>query len=205
MNWIDYSIFVILFFAMVFGLASGPVLQFLRIGCLFISFFTALFLYDNLSNFLKGIFTLHTANMLGYFVIFGVASMVCYILTDLLKRILGKWEIGMGLRLLGGLLGILKGLVFCGVIIFGVLSFCSKPTCDRVHTSKVATQIEKGMRTIVSIIPENVSSKIKGYTEGIKQKNISKDAKPDKDEDFKNHWEFIVFTNIDCRCYPVSS
>lgn len=185
MNWIDYTIFAILFFSMVFGFASGPVLQFLRIGCLFVSFLTALFFYDVLSNFLKGIFTLSTANVLGYFVIFGVAFMVTYILTDLVKRILGKWTIGMGLRLFGGLMGILKGLVFCGVIIFGVLSFCGKPTCDRVHTSKVATQIEKGMRTIISTIPENVSSKIKGYTESI-GKNISKDAKPDKDEDFKS-------------------
>lgn len=188
MNWIDYSIFVILFFAMVFGLASGPVLQFLRIGCLLISFFTALFFYDILSNLMKGIFVLQTANVLGYFAIFGAAFMVTYILTDLVKRVLGKWEMGMGFRLFGGLLGILKGLVFCGVIIFGILSFCSKPTCDVLHTSKVATQIGKGMQTISSIIPENISNKIKGYTEGIRKKNLPKDAKPDneKDEDFKS-------------------
>lgn len=188
MNWIDYSIFAILFFATVFGLASGPLLQFLRIVCLLVSFFTALFFYDILSNLLKGIFTLRTANVLSYFFIFGVAFMVTYILTDLVKRILGKWEVGIGLRLFGGLLGILKGLVFCGVIIFGVLLFCSKPTCDRVHASKIATQIGKGMQTIVSAISENVSSKIRGYAEGIRKKNLSKGAKPeesDKDEDFK--------------------
>jgi uncharacterized membrane protein required for colicin V production len=186
MNWIDYSIFAILFFATVFGLASGPVLQFLRIGCLLVSFFTAIFFYDILSNFLKGIFTIHTADSLGYFVIFGVAFMVTYILTDLVKRVMGKWEMGMGLRLFGGLLGLLKGVVFCGAIIFGVLSFCSKPTCDRVSTSKVATRIGKGMQTIILIVPESVSSKIKGYTEGIKKKNLSKDAKPAEGEDFKS-------------------
>jgi len=186
MNWIDYSIFAILFFATVLGLASGPVLQFLRIGCLLVSFFVALFFYGILSNFLKGIFTPPTANLLSYFIIFGVAFMVTYILTDLAKRIMGKWEMGMGLRLFGGLLGILKGLVFCGVIIFGILLFCSKPTCDRVNTSKIAAQIGKGMQTIVSVIPESVSSKIKGYAEGIEKKNLSKDAKPAQDEDFKS-------------------
>ncbi len=189
MNWIDYSIFTVLFFAAVFGLASGPALQFFRIGCLLVSFFAALFFYDILSNFLKGVFTLQTANVLSYFVIFGAALMVTYILTDLIKRILGKWEMGMGLRLLGGVLGILKGLVFCGVIIFGVLLFCSKPTCDRVHASKIATQIGKGMHGIVSVAPENVSGKIRGYAEGVRKKNLSKDAepeKPEKNEDFKS-------------------
>lgn len=87
--------------------------------------------------------------------------------------------------MLGGLLGSLKGLIFCGVIIFGVLLFCSKSTCDTVHTSKIATQIGKGMQAIVSGIPENVSNKIKGYANSIKKNNVSKDAKPDKDEDFK--------------------
>ncbi|MEP9412254.1 MAG: CvpA family protein [Candidatus Brocadia sp.] len=189
MNWIDYSIFAILFFATVFGLASGPVLQFLRIGCLLASFFTALFFYGILSNLLKGIFTLQTASVLSYFVIFGVAFMVTYILTDLVKRILGKWEVGIGLRLFGGLLGILKGLIFCGVIIFGVLLFCSKPICDKVHASKIATQIGKGMQTIVSVIPENISDKIKGYAEDVGKKNLSKDAGPegsDKNGDFKS-------------------
>ena len=66
MHWIDYTIFVILFFATVMGLASGPLLQILRIGCLFVSFFTALLFHDILSRFLKGIFTASTAGLLGW-------------------------------------------------------------------------------------------------------------------------------------------
>lgn len=186
MIWIDYTIFVMLFFAALFGLASGPALQFLRICCLFISFFAALFLYSILSNILKSIFTVSTANLLSYFIIFGVAFIVMFVVTDIIKRILGKWNTGIGLRLFGGLLGILKGLIFCGVIIFGVLLFCSKPTCDKVNNSKVATRLAKGMQTVVSIIPKGVSNKIMGYAEGFKQKNSSQSAKPDKEEDFKS-------------------
>jgi len=48
MHWIDYSIFVIVFFAAVMGLASGPLFQFIRIGCLFISFLTALLFLQHL-------------------------------------------------------------------------------------------------------------------------------------------------------------
>jgi len=99
---------------------------------------------------------------------------------------------GFGLRLFGALLGILKGLVFCGVIIFGVLLFCAKPTCDTVNASKIASQIGKGMQTIVSVVPESVSNKVRGYAEEIRKKKLSKDAKPekadkdaDKGEDFK--------------------
>ena len=190
MNWIDYSIFTVLFFAIVFGVAGGPFLQFLRIGHLLISFFTALLFHNILSNFLKGIFTPSTAGLLGYFIIFGVAFMITYILTDLIKKIIGKWEIGIGLRLLGGMLGILKGLIFSGVIIHGALLFCSEQTCDMVRASKVATQIEKGMQSVVCVIPENISKKIKDYATGVKKKDLPEDAAPDKAEDFKSSlWE----------------
>ena len=189
MNWIDYTIFVVLFFATALGLASGPVLQLLRIGCLLVSFFAAIFFHSILGSVMKGIFTPPTASLLSYFVVFGVAFIATYIITDVLKRIMGKWEMGFGLRLFGALLGILKGLVFCGVIIFGVLLFCTKPTCDNVNASKIASQIGKGMQTIVSIVPESVSNKVRGYAEEIKKKKLSKDAKPEKpnkDEDFKS-------------------
>lgn len=189
MNWIDYTIFAVLFFATAFGLASGPVIQLLRIGCLLVSFFAAIFFHGILVGILKGIFTPSTASLLSYFIVFGVAFIATYIFTDILKRIMGKWKTGFGLRLFGALLGILKGLVFCGVIIFGVLLFCAKPTCDKVNTSNIANQIGKGMQTIVSIVPESVSNKVRDYAEEIQKKKLSKDAKPeksDKDEDFKS-------------------
>ena len=188
MNWIDYTIFAVLFFAAAFGLASGPVLQLLRIGCLLVSFFATIFFHVILVGILKGIFTPSTASLLSYFIVFGVTFIATYIFTDILKRIMGKWKTGFGLRLFGALLGILKGLVFCGVIIFGVLLFCAKPTCDKVNASKIASQIGKGMQTIVSIVPESVSNKVRGYAEEIRKKKLSKDAKPEqpnKDEEFK--------------------
>lgn len=186
MHWIDYSIFIVLFFSIVFGLAGGPFLQFLRIGGILISFFTALLFHDILSNVLKGIFTPSTAGLLGYFTIFGVAFMSTYILTDLIKKIIGKWEMGMGIRLLGGTLGILKGFIFSGVIIHGVLAFGSKTTSDMVRASKVATQIEKGIQSVISVIPEDFPEKIRDYTTGVKKKDLPEDAAPEKDGDFKS-------------------
>ena len=189
MNWIDYTIFAVLFFAAAFGLANGTVLQLLRIGCLLLSFFAAIFFHSILGSVMKGIFTPSTAGLLSYFVVFGVAFIATYIFTDILKRIMGRWKMGIGLRLFGALLGILKGLVFCVVVIFGVLLFCAKPTCDKVNTSKIASQIGRGMQTIVSVVPESVSNKVRGYAEEIKKKKLSKDAKPekpDKDEDSKS-------------------
>jgi len=192
MNWIDYTIFAVLFFSTALGLASGPVLQLLRIGCLLLSFFAAIFFHSILVGILKTIFTPSTASLISYFAVFGVAFIATYIFTDILKRIMGRWKMGFGLRLFGALLGILKGLVFCGVIIFGVLLFCAKPTCDTVNASKIANQIGKGMQTIVSVVPESVSNKVRGYAEEIRKKKLSKDAKPeksdkgaDKNEDFK--------------------
>lgn len=185
MNWIDYTIFTILFFSAIFGLSSGPVIQCIRIACLLISFFTAVFFYGILSNILKSVFVPPTASLLSYFITFGTALIITYIITDIIKRALNTWDMGIGIRLFGGLLGIIKGIVFCGVIIFGILSFCSKPTCDKIFTSKIATQIGKGMQTMVSLIPEDISNKMKSGEEELKENKIPEDVKSSKNEDFK--------------------
>ncbi|MCR4320092.1 MAG: hypothetical protein NUV74_07125 [Candidatus Brocadiaceae bacterium] len=61
----------------------------------------------------------------------------------------------------------------------------SVPICP----PKIASQIGKGMQTIVSIVPESVSNKVRGYAAEIKKKKLPKGAKPekpDKEEDFKS-------------------
>lgn len=103
------------------------------------------------------------ANLLSYFIIFGTAFIIAYLFTDLVKRVIGVWDLGLGFRLFGALLGMLNGLIFCGVIIFGILSFCSEPTCEKVNSSKIAAQLGEGMQTAVSFIPEGAFREIDDY------------------------------------------
>lgn len=174
MIWIDYSIFVVLFFSILFGFISGPIMQFLRIGCLLLSFFAAFFFHSIISNILKGILTQPITDLLSYFTIFGVIFTVTCLITNVLKIVINKNGISIGSRFLGGFLGIFKGILFCGVIIFGVLSFCSKPTCDTVNTSKIAAPIGKGMQKMVAIIPESVANKVHSYSNKINELKIQK-------------------------------
>ena len=167
MIWIDYSIFVVLFFAILFGFVSGPVMQFLRIVCLLISFFAAFFFHGVIGNILKGILSQSITDLLSYFTIFGVVLAVTCFITNLLKIVINKGGISVGSRFFGGFLGIFKGFLFCGGIIFGVLLFCSESTRDTVNTSKIAAPIGKGMQRLVSIIPESVANKVRSYSEKI--------------------------------------
>ncbi|MCF6150121.1 MAG: CvpA family protein [Candidatus Kuenenia sp.] len=169
MIWIDYSIFVILFFAILFGFISGPVMQFLRIGCLLLSFFAAFFFHGVISNILKGILAQSITDLLSYFTIFGVLFIITSLITNVLKIVIHKTGISIGSRFFGGFLGIFKGVLFCGVIIFGVLLFCSKPTCDTVNTSKIAAPIGKGMQKLVAVIPESIVNKVHTYSDKINE------------------------------------
>ncbi len=187
MNWIDYSIFAVLFFAAAFGFTGGPLLQLMRITGLLASFFVAVFFYSVLGSRLNGIFTPSTADLLSYFIVFTLAFIAAYIVTDVLRRVIGKWVLGIGLRLLGTILGILKGLVFCGVIIFGVVSFCGKPACSTVRASPIASSVEKGMQAIVSVMPQSAIVSIKGYVEKMKEDKKQKEARPDKSQEGNNY------------------
>lgn len=185
MNWIDYTVVTVLFFFAMAGLFNGPVTQLIKIVCVVISFFVAFIFFDILSNILQRVFTSSMSNLLSYFVIFGVAFIITHIVTDIIKKILRGWDMGFGLRLFGALLGGISGLVFCGAVIFGVLLFSSKPTIEKVNTSKIANRIGEGMQAVVSLVPPDTLRRIRGYKEDERNttsddKNLSKDFKSDK-------------------------
>jgi len=186
MNWIDYTIFSTLFFAALFGLGSGPIIQMLRIIGVFFSFFLAIIFYETLGKVLQGVFPILTAYLVGYFIIFFVASIITYIIIDVIRRLLGEMTVGIGLRMLGGVLGIIKGLVFCGAIILGILSFSSNTTQMVTKTSKTAVQIGNAMQTIVSIVPKDILDKMNGAEEETKETKPSKGGKAKKSADKKS-------------------
>lgn len=180
MNWIDYTIFATLIFAALFGLASGPIIQILRIIGLSISFFLAIIFCETLGRVLQGTFSTLTAYLVSYFIIFFVSCVVAYIIIDIMRRLLGEMSVGVGLRLLGGILGILKGLIFCGAIIMGILSFSSKNVQVVANSSKTASQIGKGMQTIASIVPRDVLIKMKDSEEETQETQSPKEGKAKK-------------------------
>ncbi|MDR4508680.1 MAG: CvpA family protein [Candidatus Brocadiaceae bacterium] len=178
MNWIDYAIFSTIVFSALTGLASGPVLQSFKIVFLLISFLAAFFFHGILSAIISGIFPPSTTSLLSFFTIFGISFVVAFFFTDLIKHLTEKFGLGkkdFSTRLIAALLGACKGLFFCGVIIYGILLFCDKPTCDKVNTSKVATRIGKGMQKMVSVIPEGLSKNITDFArKGKEQRNTEK-------------------------------
>lgn len=180
MNWIDYTIFTTLFFAALFGLASGPIIQMLRVVGLFISFFLAVIFCETLGKILQGTFPTLTAYLVSYFIIYFVSCIVAYIIVNIIRRLLGEMSIGLGLRLLGGIFGVLKGLVFCGAIIVGILLFSSKNIQTVTNSSKTASQIGDGMQAIASIVPRDVLSKMNDSEEETREIQSPKEGKARK-------------------------
>lgn len=176
MNWIDYIICGVLVIAVISGLNSGPIFQFLRICSILLSFLVAFFFYDIPANILGKFISPDTLATLSYFLLFGLTFIITYIFTDVIRRFTGKWTPGVGLRLLGGLLGILKGFIFCGAIIFGIMVLNVKPADNRINSSWLAYYIGKGMQATVSMIPEDFSNKIKKYKETMEAKMSNDDT-----------------------------
>lgn len=183
MIWIDYTIFAILFFSVLLGLNSDPVIQLLRIGCLLLSLFAGFFFYGFLSNFFVGIFPASITNLLSYFILFGFVCITTHIFADFLKHKTSNWDMGGWANFLGSLLGIVEGFLFCGAIIFGVLLFCSTTTCEKINNSVMAPPIGRFVQNIVSVIPEKVSNKTGICPETIHEQEMKKDTKLSKVEE----------------------
>ncbi|MBM4055189.1 MAG: CvpA family protein [Planctomycetes bacterium] len=180
MNWIDITIFAILCISIIFGFVDGPICQFLRISSLLISFCAAFFYHASISNIFNNVFSVSLNNVLSYFIIFGLVALITTIVADFPKNMIDNLKIGSWYNLLGAVLGLVKGTIFCGAIIFGILSLCNKPACEAINTSKVATAIGSGMQNIASITSNSFLKKIRKNnleTEENEVKNNTKIAK----------------------------
>jgi uncharacterized membrane protein required for colicin V production len=182
--WIDCAIFVVLFSTLFAGLSCDPMLQFLRTVGLFLAFFIALICYGVFGSILQGIFSPSMVNMVSYFVIFGFVCIVVNVLIDYFKNVVNEWNFGGWSSLLGGLLGVIGGVVLCGVVIFGILGFCGKSTCAKIHNSLIAPHIGRLMQNMVCVIPvHNPNTESQRSEDNDGQREVQNDAKLSKVED----------------------
>ncbi|MCF6149512.1 MAG: CvpA family protein [Candidatus Kuenenia sp.] len=184
MNWIDITIFVVLCISIIFGFIDGPICQFLRISSLFISFCAALFYNAIISNIFKNVFSVSLNNILSYFIIFALVALITTIIADFPKNMIDNLKIGSWYNLFGAVLGLVKGTIFCGAIIFGILSLCNKPACEVIYTSKVATAIGNGMQNIASITSNSFLSKMRKNNNENRENKVSNNTKITKGTKF---------------------
>ncbi len=168
MNWLDVILIIILVITTTLGIIKGLVKQLFGLLSVFIGLILALSLYSQMAwLYLRLVSSQVLAQFLGFLTIFltvlGLGWLASYLLSKLVKGPLKVLN-----NLLGGGLGLLKGILICGVVVFALLVF---PINKKVLKESRLSPPCLGMtRAVIKLIPRELKEKFKETYEEITKK-----------------------------------
>lgn len=157
MNWLDFVLFLILGISVVGGIAKGFAKLVVGFLAAVSGFLCALWFYGWAGGFLlpyvshKGI-----ANFIGFLLIF-LGVVILGALAGKLLGVLLKWA-GLSWldRLMGGVFGLLRGLVFAIALVLALLAFSPTPPPRSVVDSRIAPYMIDAAHICASLAPREV-------------------------------------------------
>ncbi|MDQ7032281.1 MAG: CvpA family protein [Desulfonauticus sp.] len=156
MNLLDIVFIVITAFFFLRGIYRGLVQEISSLVALFLGFILANKYWQTVVPYVKRFFPSSSwTGIIAYLsVIIGVMIGV-YILAALLKHFLNLVSLGWLDRIAGGLLGLLKAVILCSIILMVMTSFLStnNPT---LRQSKLAPYVHKISTQLSIMLPKNI-------------------------------------------------
>lgn len=154
LNWLDTLLLVILLITFIIGLVKGFIRQVIGILAVVAGIILASRYYGWLSwQLFSRIESDFWRNGLSFLVIFFGVVLVGWLIGFLLSKLM-KGTLSLANHLLGGALGLLKGVLIGAVIIFAMLSFDFQR--QAIIGSRLAPAMVKISRAMVLLIPQNL-------------------------------------------------
>ncbi len=154
MNWLDVVLLIILGLTVVIGLLKGFVKQVIGIAAVVVGLILAALYYWGIAEVLKTFIRNElVADFLGFVFVFVcvlvLGSLAGYLLTKAMKGPLAFIN-----RVFGGVLGLVKGVLICGVFVFALLVF--KIAEGALLESRLAPACYGVTRAVVNLIPKEL-------------------------------------------------
>jgi membrane protein required for colicin V production len=155
-NWLDILLLVIIAITVVIGAIRGFVRQIIGLLAVIIGLVLAIRYYPYGAEVFTFVRNEVLAQLLGFFLVFAVVLCVGWVINILLaKAVRGPFR-SMN-HFLGAGLGLIKGILICGVVVFGLFVF---PVNTRiVKESQLAPYCIKIVDTAYNLIPKELKDK----------------------------------------------
>jgi len=168
LNWLDVILLIILVITIILGLIKGLVRQLIGILAVIVGVILAMAYYPYVSQIIKPLFKNESlAHFLGFLVIFVLTLILGWIIARLFSKVM-KGSLKFFNHLLGGVIGLIKGILICGVLIFALLVF---PVQNKaLEESELAPYCLKATRAAIGLIPSELKEKFnKAYHDIVKK------------------------------------
>jgi membrane protein required for colicin V production len=156
-NWVDLILLVILGLTVLFGVMKGFVRQIIGILSVIVGLILAVNYYPFVSDFFSQWISSSTlSNFVAFITVFIAVLCMGGILSFLFSKVI-RGPLKFVNNALGGGLGLLKGLLICGVIVFAMLVFPFKE--DALKQSFLAPYCVRVTKAVIYLIPDDLKVK----------------------------------------------
>lgn len=164
-NWVDLILLVILGLTVLFGIMRGFVRQIIGILAVIVGLILAVNYYFVVSDFFSRWISSSTlSNFVAFIGIFIAVLCLGGILSFIFSKVI-RGPLKFVNHALGGGLGLLKGLLICGVIVFAMLVFPFKE--DALKQSFLAPYCVRVTKAVIYLIPDDLKVKFNEAYEDI--------------------------------------
>ena len=170
-NWIDIILLAILGLTFILGIAKGLIRQMIGLLAVVVGLILALVYYPLASQIFSFVAYKTLSHFLGFLTIFLVILFLGSLVSGTLSKLM-KGPFKFMNHVLGGGLGLLKGILICGVFVFAMLVFPVDKTA--LENSQLAPLCIRMTKAVVYLIPQDLKNKFnEAYRDlfGRKEKN----------------------------------
>jgi membrane protein required for colicin V production len=164
-NWLDIVILVIIAVTFVLGLIKGLLRMVIGIAAVIAGLVAAATYYRPFSRVFSRLFGSEVWSHLAAFIVLFVAVLIAgAVITFLLSKLV-KGPLRFVDRVLGGLLGLVTGILICGVLVIAQLAFpVDRQALRESSLAPPCYWLTKGM---IQVIPKELKDRFKGSYEEI--------------------------------------
>lgn len=157
LNWVDITMLVVLSIALIIGLIKGFMRQLIGIAAVIIGLILAIVYYPYAAElYLRFVSRNLLAQFLGFLTILLIVMTVGWVISFLLSKLI-KGPLKFINHVLGGGLGMIKGVLICGAFIFAMFVFSIRG--DALKESVLAPYCIKMTKVAVGLIPQGLKDR----------------------------------------------
>ncbi len=169
-NGFDIILLFILLVAFVLGIIKGFVRQVVALLAVIVGLILAVAYYAQAARLFVRLTSRQTlADLLGFFSIFLVVLMMGWLLSRLFSKMM-KGPLKFFNHVLGGLLGLLEGVLICGVVVFALLVF--PVSIHAVEESSLTPYCLRMTETVIGLVPRELKDRFRETYDQIMEKEV---------------------------------
>jgi membrane protein required for colicin V production len=158
-NWLDIVLLIIIVGSLVLGVIKGLMRQVIGLAAVLLGLVLALVYYPYVSQlYLQWIESQVLSHFLGFITIFIAVLCLGWLISWLISKII-KGPIKFINHVLGGGLGLLKGVLICGILVFALLVF--PVSVQALRNSFLAPYCLGMTKLVAKVIPQELKDTFK--------------------------------------------